>query len=985
MNLINNNLDTFYCCLVNKTLSFKLGDNKEDIHNDMIQIYNKSKEGIALGTTGKILYEYLLNNNLFENEIIKKALPEGNITKKDLEILLYSFRFVFNMKEDNNKFYYNLLKPNAADFINSNFIPGSSPMISEFVNSYYILKEKFKQRLKMGYYICKDCGFLYEIEPCTFPDGTFLCINGHTCGGEDHVCYKKDIRVFYDEADYKHLEEGYLEGQPDNQPWFDSFEPLMNLKEFKEKYVDKYLQKKGIIKNYESKTFENLDFVRNMDIITFRLLNFVLYSYLFSSYILKNITEEEMQAYSIKEYNSNLFGLIKKNWDLLEISLNKKGIENVPIFINVIYNDIITKINNLDFVTTEEKLNAYESDFNEYIINIISNKEILDKKINEYKSLNKELNKINPFTLKELIKSNFDPLIYQKEYPDIQYYSVSSLQNFETFANKFNSLEENERKYFIINLLVKKDQQITKDAINLENIQNLNKLGNILIDIFSYKIRREEAKQVKLKDKLKEICYLYNIIEAQHETHDKIESEDLFKEKYIDPFLQSWDKIKSKSTKYKCMSLKHGKKPGEPLNMNMENNLCYFLVDTGDSDGGIFLASAYEHLIEWQNKIINLIKEQNKNNEGILSIYLPQLEKEIPIQEATETDIIIINENTYNKLNELIMNCSMRNIFNKQGKIDYKNYYDNVYDYDYIEAELSKLILQGKKKFKKDEIKFVVYKDEELRGKNSSILTIFNEKYPKKELSQEEKDTLKDLLKSNNNMKFYHDISTSLLLIMNQIISDNYEPNKILSDIIENLPTFIINENLKILLRNQYGGKNEKFGINTLLSMYEYLENYCWKEKKLHISPDFKLVMEEQDKQYIIDYFENNKSNKNVIINKSNFTTALRRLISRYLISSRQEIEIKPEIKLRLYIGKNEFWTKDISSKDTFEKEIFDICKDGITVGNSFELYEILQGDKILNLELGIEEEDNPENPPNPPGTNSDSENDDDDRNLDDL
>ena len=143
--------------------------------------------------------------------------------------------------------------------------------------------------------------------------------------------------------------------------------------------------------------------------------------------------------------------------------------------------------------------------------------------------------------------------------------------------------------------------------------------------------------------------------------------------------------------------------------------------------------------------------------------------------------------------------------------------------------------------------------------------------------------------------------------------------------------------------------------------------------------------MKDQDKQYIVEYFEKNKNNKNVFINKSNFTTALRRLISRYLISSRQEIEIKPEIKLSLYIGKNEFWTKDISSKDTFEKEIFDICKDGITVGNSFELYEILQGDKILNLELGIEEEDNPENPPYPPRTNSDSENDDDDRNPDDL
>ena len=104
---------------------------------------------------------------------------------------------------------------------------------------------------------------------------------------------------------------------------------------------------------------------------------------------------------------------------------------------------------------------------------------------------------------------------YQKIYPDIQYYSVSSLQNFQTFADKFNSSEENEKKYFLINLLVKKDQEITKDAINLENIKYLNKLGNILINIFSYKISRDEAKQVKLNEKLKDIYYLYNKIEAK--------------------------------------------------------------------------------------------------------------------------------------------------------------------------------------------------------------------------------------------------------------------------------------------------------------------------------------------------------------------------------------------------------------------------------------------------------------------------------------
>ena len=958
MNLINDNLDIFYCCLVNKTLSFKLGENKEQIHNNMINIYNKSKEGINLGNTGKKLYELLLNNNLFESEITKKVITEGNMTKKDLEILLYSFRFVFNMKEDDDKFYYNLLKPNVKEFIENNFIPGSAPVISQFIKSYQILKEKFKQKINMGYYICKDCGFLYEITPCTFPMDTFLCINEHICGGTDHVCAKKDLRVFKNEGEYEHLKEGFLEGSPENQPWFDSFEPLMSLKEFKEKYVDNYSQKKGIIKNYESKNFENLDFVRDMDIITFRILNFVLYSYLFWSYVLKNLTEEEIQDYSIKEYNNNLFGLIKKNWDLLEISLRKKNIENVPIFINIIFDDIITKINNLGFVETEEKLNAFENDINKYIIDIISNKEILDKKIIEYKSINKDLNNIDPFTLKEIIKSNFDPLkYYQKIYPDIQYYSVSSLQNFQTFADKFNSSEENEKKYFLINLLVKKDQEITKDAINLENIKYLNKLGNILINIFSYKISRDEAKQVKLNEKLKDIYYLYNKIEAKDNINNEIENEDKFKEKYIEPFLQSWEKIKSKSIQYKCTILQHGEILGEPLTMNMENNLCYFLVDIGDNDGGIFLASAYEHLIEWQNRIINLIIEQNKNNEGLLNLYLPQLEKEISIQDATENDIIIINEDTYNKLDEIIMNCSMRNIFNKEGKLDYSNYYDNIYDYDYIETQLAKLILQGKKKFKKDDIKFVVYKFEEFRGKNSSILKTFNEKYPNKELSEEEKNALNDLLKTKSNDKLYHDISSSLQLIMNQLIIDNYDPNKLLVDIIRNLPPFIIiNEDLKNLLENSYGYNQEIFKINTLISMYEYFENYCWKENKKHIPPYFKMDLSEENKQYVLDYFTKNETNEKKIIKKNNFTTALRRLISRNLISSRDS-EIRPEVKLKFHLENDEYWSKNISSNDNFEKEILDICKDGIVIGNSFKLYKILQGDKILNKEFGIEEE----------------------------
>ena len=384
-------------------------------------MYNKTKDEINLGNQGKKLYEYLLNNNLFENEIANKIKSNDVLSQEDLEILLYSLRFVFNIKENDNKFYCNLLRPNANEYINNNFIPGSFQIICEFIKSYKILNEKLKLKIDMGYYICKDCGFLYEVEPCTFPMEEFECINGHKCGGDDHVCSKKDLRIFYDKNDYEYLKSKWLDFSPENKPWFDSFEPIMNLQEFKEKYVDKNMPilEKGIIKDYESKHFEGLEFVRNMDIITFRLLNFILYSFIFSSYTLKNISEEEIINYLVKD--QNLFWIIKKNWELLGISLRERGIEDVPIFINIIFDDIMEKINNLDSVDTLEKLNDFENDINNYIMNIILNKETTEKKINEYKLINKELNNLNPYCLKEIIKSSFDPSVYdQNQYPDIQ-------------------------------------------------------------------------------------------------------------------------------------------------------------------------------------------------------------------------------------------------------------------------------------------------------------------------------------------------------------------------------------------------------------------------------------------------------------------------------------------------------------------------------------------------------------------------------------
>ena len=46
-------------------------------------------------------------------------------------------------------------------------------------------------------------------------------------------------------------------------------------------------------------------------------------------------------------------------------------------------------------------------------------------------------------------------------------------------------------------------------------------------------------------------------------------------------------------------------------------------------------------------------------------------------------------------------------------------------------------------------------------------------------------------------------------------------------------------------------------------------------------------------------------------------------------------------------------WLSHIKEKEEeFEKEIYDICKDDLTIGNCFDVYESLNGDYILKKEV---------------------------------
>ena len=562
------------------------------------------------------------------------------------------------------------------------------------------------------------------------------------------------------------------------------------------------------------------------------------------------------------------------------------------------------------------------------------------KKIPIYKELKDELSKQtnnNPQNIKNLIECNYEPSTYpQDKYPNIQYFYTPIIQDMNSFVQKFNSCTENKSKYILINLLINEKNDLTENAILVNNLNNINKFANLLLNIYSYKISRDDAKKRKLSDELPFIMNSYNKM-----YNSSINDKKVFENKYINPFINSWKQIKDKLFKYNEKIIVDKSRGEKPLEIKINNPISNFLVDDDDDkDGGLFLASAYENMIEWQNQFLDEIISKNNTN-GILNSYIYQLEKEINIQDATEDEIININGNTKKIFYDLILSSSMRNIFDdKSDKINYKNYNDIIYDYDLIEEELGKIILPGLKKFKKDKIKFVTFLYEGFRRGNSNVLIEYSNKYKQRELNEVERNCI-DALKQNKNYRLYNDIFSSLQILMNEIIKNNYDQNYLLYDIVKKLPKYIIlNDDITKLMENNYNNKS-CFTINSLVSFFEYFEDLCWNQIKKHIPSNYKLEMNSNDKQYILDYF-NSQSKK---INKKHFTTALRKLISRSIAGSHQDIDMKSDLKLKMYIKREDLWNRILLKSKMFNQEIDKIFKNDILVGHCWNLYNLLEGE----------------------------------------
>ena len=325
----------------------------------------------------------------------------------------------------------------------------------------------------------------------------------------------------------------------------------------------------------------------------------------------------------------------------------------------------------------------------------------------------------------------------------------------------------------------------------IQNLIKINPFVNSMIEQYTYKKTRAEAKELKIKDEL-----------------DRLNNQLLVKQ--FKEFLRGWysfcDFLKRKQQnpeiKEKYLLEYNNRQQMDIKYIKESDPIAFVLNDDGEVSYGMYLAAAYQKFINWQNSFLNNIIE-NISQSGVLHYFKDQLKKEIYAQDATNTEIVNLNldndTSLYNSFNEIFTVFSRRNCFDN-GKINYSNYKNIQYDFDLIEEEIGKIILPGKKLFKNSQ-RFVTYGFEGYRGGNSTVIQDFIKKYKQNPLEKAQRKILFEYTENIRN--YYNSLMFSLQLLIFYLKNENYPSDSSIHQTIEKIPDFVkINEDCKDFFRD---------------------------------------------------------------------------------------------------------------------------------------------------------------------------------------
>ena len=539
--------------------------------------------------------------------------------------------------------------------------------------------------------------------------------------------------------------------------------------------------------------------------------------------------------------------------------------------------------------------------------------------------------KLNKKSLKIIVNELETPTIQEylahPTFKYLKFFMISNCPNIDLLEKNIESIKEGYDKYPLLYFILNESEQIKL----LQNLPYINQFSNLLLQKYSYNIKRKDAKNTKLStEKESIISEVFN--------NDREKFEELIKK-----YTECWNQIKDIAIKYTC---KEEMKPHE-IKIPEDEYLANFLVDDGELYYGMYLASAYEKFIEIENNFIRTITSLNDDNDSIHKNYLKQLSYKIKVQDADKKDIPkICDEET---LNDFINECSIRKCFDKNGVVIYNNYGGINIDIDKIEEKLCEKILIGVKDFKEDDITFITYRYEGYRGQNSAILTKYIEKYhPQRKLITEEINAVFSYKEKIKKSEFLFDLQKLIKYIQNE----NYKNEQHIKEIIDKMPSITHLEGIKEFFENNDKESDDKkihlFTVNSLVDLYNLFEHLCWKEIKENINNEYKKEINNEVTIEINRFFEEKAGGKS-IINKLNLSTSIRRFISKYLSGERGENEVNENNRLMQELKRPDLWDYLFVEHPYFETEMDKIDKKfEFIVGQAMDLYEKLGTDEKL-------------------------------------
>ena len=832
--LVNEDIDIFYIIISNLLIS-KLKYDDYRFNNKGYSNFGEKCEKFLNNNVTRELLNLFYNKNNFRNFISRFSIsPNDNII-----MLLYSLRFcikIQNFKNDN--IYKNIFKENGIDLIKNNYYPGNDIRELNIYNVYSDIMEMLPRKSdENGCYIC-NCS----------PSGPYL----HWIRSNDGFPTNQDIGVCLycrKKIKYEHYIFGKKSTMRGRKNYFRVFKDIDSLNiarqnrtqregnfetidSFWQKYVLIELMKeqRGILSISKNYFLKKNKCVRKLSQIGYRLLNFILFSNLLYSSALRYIDSIHLNSYCPKDMTC--IRILEKDWEKLKEELMEKNVDDIEIFMNMIFKDITDLLGNINSIQDLNNLMEIEKRIEETIENKIINYN--NYKV-RYNNFNNNYKKDDICSIENLLSEKNDWNLYiEEKYPFLKYFYYTKYPNEKSIKSLIIDQEE---KYPVINAYLNVDK---REVGFLKILPLFNKFNNLLLDYYSFKITKISAEKKIFKNEQiyrdnKELC---------------------------DNFIKFWNNQKTKEE------------------LKIEMPLKKFLLDNENKD----FINIYYSFIQIQNKILQPLIEQKVRN----AIFKENDKEKIPIQKINDNEILTFTiGNEYKNFNNIILNNSKRNIYSSNNSINYNNYENYKIDLEKIENILTNILLYNKKLFS-EHIEFINYKSDIYYNE---IYPKFIEKKNQIELNEDDKKYISIYYSQNLNkalkecLLFLKEIKSLVIFIKENNIEENY-----INRIIDSSNKLKELSKIKDFFSNKV---DDEFKLNKLYSIILFFEKILFEDIKNQLNP-YQIELNEEQKKAISTYYsnENNKSiNINIIneneiytISKEKISIALKRLITRYII-----------------------------------------------------------------------------------------------------